>query len=62
MARYKVEKKYVVTEGWSKEIKVFSSEMDAKEYTAMLNEVYQSGIDYAIQNPSKVVATKDSDY
>lgn len=63
MARYKVEKKFVVTEGWSKEVKVFSSEADAREYAVLLNEVYASGIQYAVDNPTKVMAEKAaSDY
>lgn len=60
--KFKVEKKFVVTKGWSDEIKTFSNEHDAKEYAMLLNDTYQSGIDYAVENPAKVAAGKVSDY
>lgn len=61
MARYKVEEKFVVIEGWSKEVKVFRDKHEAKEYATLLNEVYQQGINYAVENPSKVVKTEAFD-
>lgn len=59
MAKYKVEKKYVVVGGWSEEMKTFRDESDAKEYAMMLNDVYQAGINYAVKNPNKVEASTD---